>query len=237
MIVRLDKYLSICGVTSRRNADELLKKGRVMINGIVINELGCRVDTERDRVEIEGKVIKPEGKRYIVLNKPSLYLTTLRKPKDDKKTILELIKDIPERVYPVGRLHYDTQGLLILTNDGELANRIIHPRYKLPKVYSALVEGKVNVRTLEKMMAGTRLEDGFAAKPDYVRIVQYKDKNTLLEVTFHEGRKHIVKRFLSSFNHPVLSLYRIQIGPIKLWKIPPGKWRDMTQAELKALGG
>ncbi|HEY7535679.1 MAG TPA: pseudouridine synthase, partial [Thermodesulfobacteriota bacterium] len=128
------------------------------------------------------------------------------------------------------------RGLLILTNDGELANRIIHPRYKLPKVYLTVVQGRVNEETLGKMVIGARLEDGFT-KPDCVRIVEYKDKNTVIEITFHEGRKHIVKRFLSSFNHPVLNLYRIEVGPVKLGKLPIGKWRDITKAELRGLKG
>ena len=223
----------MCGIASRRKADQIVREGKVRANGLVVKELGHRIDTEKDTIEVGGEVIRPEKKRYIVLNKPSLYLTTLKQ--EGKKTIRELIKDIPERVYPVGRLDYNTEGLLILTNDGELANSIIHPRYKLPKVYTAFVKGKVERKTLDKMMAGTRLEDGFA-KPDRVKIIKYEDQNTLIEVTFHEGRNRLVKRFLLNFEHHVLKLKRIAVGPIKLGALPRGKWRDMTDEELKVLG-
>jgi len=232
-MVRLNKYLSMCGVTSRRKADQIVTEGEVRVNGLIVKELGHTIDTEKDTIEVSGEVIRPERKRYIVLNKPSLYLTTLKQ--EGKKTILELIKDIPERVYPVGRLDFDTEGLLILTNDGELANSIIHPRYKLPKVYVALVKGKVDRKTLEKIVMGTRLEDGFV-RPDRVKILDYEAKNTLVEITFHEGRNRLAKRFLLNFEHPVLKLKRITVGPIKLGALQRGKWRDMTDEELKALG-
>ena len=234
MIVRLNRYLSMCGITSRRKADQIIEEGRVRVNGLVIKELGYRVDTERNIVEIGSEVIKPERKRYIVLNKPPLYLTALGKDQEDKKTIEELIKDIPERVYPVGRLDYDTEGLLILTNDGEFANVVLHPRYKLPKVYVVLVKGRVGKRTLEKMIVGTRLEDGFA-KPDHVEIIKYEPENTVLKITFHEGRNHLVKRFLLKFEHTVSKLKRIAVGPIKLGGLQRGKWRNMTDEELRAL--
>jgi len=233
VIVRLNRYLSMCGISSRRNADQLLKEGKVRVNGLVVKELGYRVDTERDTIDVGGEIIRPERKRYIVLNKPPLYLTTLRQ--EGKKTIRELIKDIPERVYPVGRLDYDTEGLLILTNDGEIANTIIHPRYKMPKVYVALVKGRVERKTLERMKAGTRLEDGFA-KPDHIKIIRYEAQNTLVEITFHEGRNRLVKRFLLKFEHAVLKLKRIAVGPIKLGGLQRGIWRDMTDEELKILG-
>jgi 23S rRNA pseudouridine2605 synthase len=234
VIVRLNRYLSMCGISSRRNADQLLKEGKVRVNGLVVNELGYRVDTEKDTIDVGSEIIRPQKKRYIVLNKPPLYLTTL-KQEGKKKTIRELIKDIPERVYPVGRLDYDTEGLLILTNDGEIANTIIHPRYKMPKVYVALVKGRVERKTLEKMTAGTRLEDGFA-KPDHVEIIKYEAQNTLVEITFHEGKNRLVKRFLLKFDHPVLKLKRIAVGPVKLGALPRGRWRDMTDEELKILG-
>jgi len=224
----------MCGVASRRKADELISKGKVRINGLVVNELGYGVDIEKDEVEILGRVLKPEKKRYAILNKPRLYLTTLGKGEEGKKTIEELIRDIPGRVYPVGRLDYDAEGLLILTNDGELANRILHPRYKLPKVYIAMVKGKVSEKTLGRMIAGTRLDDG-PAIPDSVNIVKYEDENTLLKIPFHEGRNRLVKRFLAEFNHPVLKLKRIAVGPIKLGKLPRGSWRYMTEEELMIL--
>lgn len=232
MIARLNRYLSMCGIASRRKADQIVSEGRVRVNGLVVKELGYRVDTEKDTIEVGGEVIRPERKRYVVLNKPPLYLTTLKQ--EGKKTIQELIKGIPERVYPVGRLDYDTEGLLILTNDGELANTIIHPRYKLPKVYVALVKGKIERKTLEKMIRGTRLEDGFA-RPDRVKIIKYEAQNTLVEITFHEGRNRLVKRFLLKFEHPVLRLKRIAVGPVRLGALPRGRWRDMTDEELRAL--
>lgn len=232
MIARLNRYLSMCGIASRRKADQIVSEGRVRVNGLVVKELGYRVDTEKDTIEVGGEVIRPERKRYVVLNKPPLYLTTLKQ--EGKKTIQELIKGIPERVYPVGRLDYDTEGLLILTNDGELANSIIHPRYKLPKVYVALVKGKIERKTLEKMIRGTRLEDGFA-RPDRVKIIKYEAQNTLVEITFHEGRNRLVKRFLLKFEHPVLRLKRIAVGPVRLGALPRGRWRDMTDEELRAL--
>lgn len=233
MIIRLNKYLSVCGVASRRKADDLIEKGNVRVNGRVAKELGCSIDTEKDTVEVGARVIKPERKRYIALNKPRLYLTTLGEG-EGRKTIEELIKDIPERVYPVGRLDYDAEGLLILTNDGEVANRILHPRYKLIKVYAALVKGRLAEETAEEMEEGALLEDGYT-KPDYVNVIRFQDENTFVEAAFHEGRKHIVKRFLEKFGHPVIRLKRIAVGPIKLGRLEKGKWRDIAAEELKVL--
>jgi len=234
LLVRLNRFISMCGITSRRKADELIKAGRVKVNGLVVKELGYRVDPSKDVVEVDGKLLRPPKYRYVILNKPCCYLTSLTDGKDGKKSIKELIKDIPERLYPAGRLDYNAEGLLILTNDGELANRIMHPRYKLPKKYLVLVEGRVDAETLRKMKKGAQLEDGFA-KPDSVKLIRVEKNQTTLEVVFHEGRKHIVKRFMAHFGHKVKRLKRIAIGPIQLGKLPPGKWRDLTQQELEAL--
>jgi 23S rRNA pseudouridine2605 synthase len=232
--IRLNKFLALAGVCSRRKADELIKAGKVKVNGKPA-KLGMLIDPEKDLIEVEGKIIKPERKRYLIFNKPCCVLTTLGKDNiRGRKTISDFIEDIPERVFPVGRLDYNTTGLLILTNDGELAQRILHPRYKLPKVYQALVEGKVDVKTLKKMKKGAILEDGFA-KPDDIRIIRYEGDSTLLEIVFHEGRKHIVKRFLAHFGHKVKRLHRTQIGPIKLGKLSFGKYREMTPIELNQL--
>jgi 23S rRNA pseudouridine2605 synthase len=234
LIVRLNRYLSMCGISSRRNADELIVSGKVRVNGVVVNQLGYRIDTETDEVKVGRKTLGIEPKRYILLNKPRLYLTALGRGEGDKKTIDELITNIPERVYPVGRLDYDTEGLLILTNDGELANKILHPSYELSKVYEAIVRCKVNEDTLRKMKRGAELKDGYAM-PDIIKVVKYDDKETVIEIVFHEGRNRLVKRFLSEFGHPVLRLKRISVGPIKLGNLPIGKWRELTKNEILAL--
>ena len=234
MKIRLNRFLSMCGIASRRKAEELIKNNRVSVNDIIIRDPAHKVDPEKDTVKIDGEEIKPERKRYIILNKPPLYLTTLGEDKKGRKTIKELIEDIKERVYPVGRLDYNTEGLLILTNDGELANRILHPRYKLPKVYIAEVKGIIGKNKLKKIKEGAKLEDGFA-KPDNVDVLRYRKGNTIIRIVFHEGRKHIVKRYMAKFGNPVLKLKRIAIGPIRLGHLARGKYRDLTDKELTDL--
>jgi 23S rRNA pseudouridine2605 synthase len=224
----------MCGITSRRKADYFIKAGRLRINGFVVMNFGYRVDTEKDKIEISGRTIGLENKRYLVLNKPRFYVTSLGAGEGGKKTIEELMRDIPERVYPVGRLDYDTEGLLILTNDGELANRILHPGYELPKIYTALVKGIVSEKKLKKMILGTGLDDG-PAIPDKLSVLKYENQNTLLEIEVHEGRNHLVKRFFAEFNHSVLKLKRTKIGPLELGKLRKGTWRDLTANEVMAL--
>lgn len=234
MKVRLNRYLSQCGAASRRKADELIAGGEVSVNGSVVSELGTVIDTENDVVELRGQVIKPESKRYLILNKPRLYITAIGEGEDDKKTIDELIEDIPERVYPVGRLDYDVEGLLILTNDGELANRIHHPSFELSKLYSADLDGAVTKETANKMKEGILLGDGFA-KPDLVRIVKVNKSSSTVEIAFHEGRNHLVKRFFSEYGHSVKWLRRLSVGPIKLGNLKKGRWRDLSSKELGEL--
>ncbi|MCS6875237.1 MAG: pseudouridine synthase [Aquificaceae bacterium] len=234
ILVRLNRYISMCGIASRRKAEELILQGKVKVNGLVVKELGWRVDPQKDVVEVESIEVKPIRKRYIVLYKPCCYITALGESKDNKKTIQELLKDIPERVYPAGRLDYNAEGLLILTNDGELAHKIMHPRHKLPKTYLVWVSGKVSLQTIESMKRGATLEDGFA-KPDRVKLIEHERDKSLLEIVFHEGRKHIVKRFVSHFGHKVTRLKRTAIGPISLEGMKPGQWRDMKAEELKKL--
>lgn len=234
MKLRLNKYLSMCGVASRRKADELITGGHVKINGVVSKELGLNIDSSKDRVEVSGRAVEPESKRYVMLNKPMLYVTAIGEGQDSKKTIDELIEDIPERVYPVGRLDYNVEGLLILTNDGELANMILHPRYELSKTYLARVKGRIDRTKCLRMSEGTELEDG-PARPDNIKIIKSEDATSTLEITFHEGRNHLVKRFFSGFGNPVLHLKRISVGPIRLGALPRGKWRNLKDSELIAL--
>lgn len=234
ILVRLNRYLSMCGITSRRKAEELLLQGRVKVNGLVVKELGWRVDPEKDLVEVDGREVRPVAYRYVAFYKPCCYLSTLGTSPDGKKTIKELLKDIPQRLYPAGRLDYNAEGLLLLTNDGELAHRVMHPRHKLPKTYLVWVRGKVQGETLRLMTRGATLEDGFT-KPDRVKLVKHQKDKSLLEVVFHEGRKHIVKRFISHFGHRVLKLKRVAIGPVELGDLRPGQWRDLSGQELKDL--
>ncbi len=234
MKLRLNRFLSMCGIASRRKAEFLIERSKVCVNGIIIRNPAYKVDIERDTVTLNGKIVTPERKRYIILNKPCCYLTTLGIDKHGKKTIQELIKDIKERVYPVGRLDYNSEGLLILTNDGNLANRILHPRYKLQKVYMIEVEGLIGKRTLRKLKEGTELEDGFA-KPDKIDIIRFRKGYTILRIVFHEGRKHLVKRYLAKFGHPVIKLKRIAIGPLRLGSLKLGNYRDLTEKELADL--
>lgn len=234
MKVRLNRYLSLCGAASRRKADELIKNGQIKVNGKPQRELGVTIDPETDTVELQGRVVRPEKKRYLILNKPKLYITALGESEDDKKTIEELIADIPERVYPAGRLDYDVEGLLILTNDGELANRIHHPRYELSKLYQATVSGNITKEKANRMSEGVGLEDGFA-KPDAIKIIKRGDDVSIAEIAFHEGRNHLVKRFFSEFGHPVRKLIRISVGPISLGELAYGKWRNLKPKELGEL--
>ena len=234
MNIRLNKYLSMCGVSSRRGADELITKGVVSINGETERNLGCTIDPENDVVQVRGKIIDPERKRYVILNKPKLFITALGEGQDEKKTIQELISDIPERVYPVGRLDYDVEGLIVLTNDGELANRILHPSFELTKVYSAVVKGNISKEKSLRMEEGVELEDGFA-KPDSLKILKTDKTSSTVEIAFHEGRNHLVKRFFAEFTHSVKQLRRISVGPLNLGNLDRGRWRDLTNKELKSL--
>ena len=234
MKVRLNKYLSMCGVSSRRGADELIKKGAVSINGIVEPNLGRSIDPDEDVIQVRGIVIRPEKSRYLILNKPKLYITALGEGQDEKKTVQELISDIPERVYPVGRLDYDVEGLILLTNDGELANRVLHPSFELRKTYFAIVKGNISKAKSQRMAEGIELEDGYA-KPDSIKVLKSDSTSSNVEISFHEGRNHLVKRFFAEFVHPVKQLKRISVGPLSLGNLQRGKYRDLTVRELGKL--
>ncbi len=231
--MRLNRFLSLSGVCSRRKADEYIQKGYVSVNSHVVKELGTVIDPENDIVEFKGRILKAKKPVYLILNKPCCYLTSIGED-EEKPTISELLKDVGVRVYPAGRLDYNVEGLLILTNDGEMANKIMHPKHKLPKVYIATVKGDIDDELLVKMKRGTKLEDGFI-KPDDIKILKRFPNGANIEVTFHEGKNHLVKRFFLAFKRPVKHLKRTAIGPIHLGELPKSKWRFLKPNEIKAL--
>lgn len=232
--MRLNRFLSECGITSRRKADNLIKAGRITVNGEVVRTLGSVVDEIADTVLLDGKPVRTERKRYVMLNKPPFYLTSLKSLESGKKTITSFLGDIEQRVYPVGRLDYDSEGLLILTNDGELANRIHHPRYKVVKTYLAKVSGKMPDDLEALIKEGVRIEKRFV-KPDSVGVLQVSAGRARVRISFHEGRKHLVKKYFEAFGLRVTRLKRISCGNVRLGELAKGTWRDLSPGELRSL--
>ncbi|MBP8818828.1 MAG: rRNA pseudouridine synthase [Syntrophomonadaceae bacterium] len=231
--MRLAKYLAEAGVASRRKAEELIMQGRVKINGLVVKEKGCTINPDVDRVEFDGRIISREEKVYILLNKPAGYISSVFDPQG-RPTVMELLKDIKLRIYPVGRLDFDTEGLLLLSNDGDFTNLMIHPRYEINKTYQALVKGKPDKKSLQILQEGIQLEDGITA-PARVNILKTFQDRTLLEIEIHEGRKRQVKRMCLAVGHPVISLKRTTFGSLKLQGVAPGKYRFLTPSEVNRL--
>ena len=231
--MRLAKYLAEAGIASRRKAEEFIVQGRVKVNGLLVQEKGYIINPDLDRVEFDGRIITREEKVYILLNKPAGYISSVFDPQG-RPTVMDLLKDITLRVYPVGRLDFDTEGLLLLSNDREFTNLMIHPRYEMTKTYQALVEGKPDKKSLQMLREGIQLDDGLTA-PAQVNILEaYKDK-TLLEIEIHEGRKRQVKRMCQAIGHPVISLKRNAFGFLKLQGVALGKYRFLTPVEVNKL--
>lgn len=234
MEIRLQKVIAASGLASRRKAEEWIAQGRVMINGKIVRELGTRIDPERDHVKVDGKHIKGiEPYAYLLLNKPKGVVSTLNDP-EGRPTIEHLLHGVTLRLFPVGRLDFDTEGLLLLTNHGELAQALLHPRYHVAKVYLAKVKGVLNDEEISRLARGVALEDGMTA-PALVKKVRKAEENSWLEVTIYEGRKHQIKRMLDVVGHPVLKLKRIKFGPLALGDLLPGEFRYLTDREANTL--
>ncbi|MEP6909005.1 MAG: pseudouridine synthase [Actinomycetota bacterium] len=226
--MRLNAYLARTGVASRRGADELIKTGRVRVNG-VRGELNTFVE-QGDVVDLDGRLLVPQELAYVLLHKPAGVVTTARDPYG-RPTVVGLVQH-ESRVLPVGRLDADTTGALVLTNDGDLAHRLAHPRYEVDKIYEAEVEGAPSDEVLARLAAGVELDDGRTA-PARVRRL----RPSLIELTIHEGRKHQVKRMLESVGHPVVRLHRSRYAGLTPEGLEPGRWRELTPEEVTALKG
>jgi pseudouridine synthase len=235
---RLQKILSAAGVASRRLSEELILQGRVTVNGETVRELGTKADPERDEIKVDGRRIRSQQrKRYVLLYKPRGYMTTRSDP-EGRPTVMDLLKGVKEYVYPVGRLDYDSEGLLLLTNDGELAARLTHPRHEVDKVYEARVRGVPDERALDRLARGVTI-DGRRTAPARVRasepLVRESGEQTIVELTIHEGRHRQVRKMFDAIGHPVVRLKRVRIGPIEDPDIPAGHWRELTPQEVARL--
>ncbi len=234
--MRLQKFIAECGIASRRNAEKIIESGRVTVNGELVDYMGCVINPEEDVVEIDGKVIEPENKKYyIVLNKPKNYVTTVS---DDlgRPTVMQLVSDINARIYPVGRLDFDTTGLLIMTNDGEFANILTHPKHVVNKTYIARIDKPLDENQLDRLRNGIDL-DGVLTSPAKAENIKRPQKGFEVKITIHEGKNRQVRRMLDAVGANVMSLKRISVGSLTLGNLPEGKWRRLSDAEINKLRG
>ena len=234
-IVRLQKYIAMCGVASRRKAEELIEKGQVKVNGEKVLELGTKVEIGADKVMVSGKEIKVTAKKYyIMLNKPEGYVSTVN-DQFDRPTVIDLIdSEIKSRIFPVGRLDYDTSGLLLLTNDGDFTYKVTHPKFNIDKTYIAKIKGGINVSGLNRLRRGVQVED-YVTSPAEVEILDAKDGKTTVKITIHEGKNRQVRKMFEAVGSKVVELQRISIGKVELGNLPLGRWRYLTSHEVSYL--
>ncbi len=232
---RIQKIIAKAGLASRREAEVFIEEGRVSLNGSVVTTLGVRADPERDHIKVDGQRIKKMlHKVYVLLNKPKRYMTTLRDP-EGRPTVMDLVADIKERVFPVGRLDYQTEGLLLLTNDGDLANALMHPKNEVEKTYWAKVRGQLSRETISKVeQGGIHLPTGKTA-PCRIRPLHQTNQNEWVELILHEGKKREVRRVMERVGHPVVKLKRVAYSFLKIRGLALGKYRHLTSYEIKKL--
>ena len=232
--IRLQKYLAECGLASRRKAELLISEGSVSVDGKIITEMGYKLDPELQEVRYRGELVRRKKKHtYILLNKPRGYVTTMSDPQG-RPIVTSLIKDLDVRVFPVGRLDIDTEGALILTDDGELAHKILHPSHESNKTYEALVKGMVSPGKIRKLEQGIEI-DGRKTWPAKISKAVKQGSSSRLVITIHEGRKRQVRKMFEAVGHPVINLKRIAYGQLRLGSLPSGSYRYLSPEELKKL--
>lgn len=231
--MRLQKFLAHAGVASRRMAENYIKQGRVSVNNKIITDMGVVV-TNADKVAVDGKLVEcEEEKIYIMLHKPTGYVSSAR-DQFGRQTVIDLVSDINSRLYPVGRLDYDTSGLILLTNDGDFTYKLTHPKHEIKKVYEALITGVPQKHEMKMFEKGLEIED-YTTSTAIIYIKNVIGNNALVHITIHEGKNRQVRKMCEAIGHNVLTLKRISIGPIALGDLPEGKWRKLTASELKSL--
>jgi pseudouridine synthase len=233
-MIRLQKYLAMCGIASRRSAEKIILEGRVAVNGEVITEMGVQVDENSDTVTVDSLIIHPEEeKHYIAYNKPIGEVTTVSDP-EGRATVMDRFWDYPVRLFPVGRLDYDSEGLLLLTNDGDMMNRVLHPSHEVIKTYWTKMSNHVSPEEIRALREGVMV-DGKLTSPATVRLIRENTFDTVLLIGIHEGRNRQVRKMAEAIGHKVVSLRRVGFGPVSLGDLPSGMWRPLTTEEISRL--
>jgi pseudouridine synthase len=233
---RLQKVLAHAGIASRRASEKIITQGRVTVNGQVVRELGTKVDPQHDVITVDGRVLPKQAEKhvYILLNKPVGVLSAAKDEQRGRKTVVDLV-DVAERVYPVGRLDFNSEGLILLTNDGDLAEKLMHPRYHVEKEYQVLVKGQPSTETLIRWQGGGIDVGGKPTAPAVIERLNAEGENFWLKIILTEGRKRQIREVAKTLRHPVIRLERVRMGPIKLGKLKPGRWRHLTENEVQRL--
>jgi len=239
LLIRLQKYLSQSGIASRRKSEELIKQGRVKVNNKVVREMGIKIDPKLHEIKVDNKIIRTKRRKvYIKINKPKGYISSISDP-FNRPTVMDLIdKDLRMGLYPVGRLDYNSEGLIILTNDGALTYKLTHPKYEIPKTYIVEVEGIPALDEINRLRKGVKIDDdGIITLPAHVNIKNIVNNNAVLEIIIREGKKRQIRKMCESIGHPVISLKRTQIGELALGDLPLGEWRFLDENEIQYMKG
>lgn len=234
MVERLQKFMARCGVASRRNCENIIMQGRVTVNGKIVTEMGVKIDADKDEVRVDGEIISPQSEKlYLLLNKPAGYITSVTDPQG-RPTVMDLIGDIGSRIYPVGRLDFDSEGLLLLTNDGELAYCLTHPKFELKKQYRVVVSGHPDEGKVQALRSGVDI-GGYITRPAEVYKIEEDGRNSTFSIIIHEGKNRQVRRMFEAIGHPVIHLTREMMANITLGSLKIGNWRYLSSKEVQGL--